>query len=142
MSVNGLGGYIDKSGAFGIKPQFEVARRFSNGLALVKNKKELFYIDKTGKPAFSMKFNGGRDFRDGYALVWIGEKQAISIRRETSPGSRKVSHPSACCTFLPAFELYSHSGWWSAFPAFSPAVPHKILIRHYSCDRANRPHAH
>jgi hypothetical protein len=52
VRVNGLWGYIDKSGAFSIKPQFDSARRFSNGLALVQIKKEYVYIDKGGKRRF------------------------------------------------------------------------------------------
>ena len=45
----GKWGYVDKTGIFVIKPQFDGALTFSGGLALVVAGDRLGYIDKTGK---------------------------------------------------------------------------------------------
>ena len=50
------GGVTDRTGTFAIRPQFETAYQFSEGLAAVQNTKTRggwSYIDKTGKVAFT-----------------------------------------------------------------------------------------
>lgn len=46
---NGKWGYIDKTGKMVIKPQFNCARSFSEGLARVWIDGKMGYINKTGK---------------------------------------------------------------------------------------------
>jgi hypothetical protein len=50
-------GYIDKTGAVVITPQFDSAGIFSEGLACVRKGRKVGYIDKTGKLAIPMKFD-------------------------------------------------------------------------------------
>ena len=42
-------GYIDRAGGMVIKPQFDYAQSFSNGLAMVQNEGSWIYIDKNGQ---------------------------------------------------------------------------------------------
>lgn len=48
IKLKGKWGYVSKKG-MEIEPQFEIAYRFSNGIALVKKDNDYHYIDKTGK---------------------------------------------------------------------------------------------
>jgi hypothetical protein len=80
-------GYIDKSGAFVIAPQFNEANDFSGGLAavLVGRRENVLtgadpqagkwgYIDQTGKVVIPLQFQNARDFAEGLAAVKIGAK--------------------------------------------------------------------
>jgi len=49
VRVGGKNGYIDKTGKILIKPQFDYAWPFFEGLAVVKIGDRLGYIDKTGE---------------------------------------------------------------------------------------------
>ena len=46
---NGKWGYIDEQGAYGIRPAFDEASPFREGLALVQNGDKLAYIDTAGR---------------------------------------------------------------------------------------------
>ena len=77
----GKWGYIDAKGKVVITPQFETARNFSDGLALVK--KEYGYnskwsvIDKTGKIVLDEAFSGCvSDYRCGY-FCWRDEDMSV-----------------------------------------------------------------
>ena len=77
----GKWGYIDAKGKVVITPQFEEARIFSDGLALVK--KEYGYnskwsvIDKTGKIVLDEAFSGCvSDYRCGY-FCWRDEDMSV-----------------------------------------------------------------
>ena len=77
----GKWGYIDGKGKIVIAPQFEEARIFSDGLALVKTKKgyDWTVIDKTGKIVLDGIFTGyGKvsDYRDGY-FCWRDSKMGV-----------------------------------------------------------------
>lgn len=76
-------GFIDKNGKTIIKPQFDLAKDFSEGLALVGNKtgktdanKEPLYkygfIDKTGKVVIKIQYDLASDFVKGAAFVIEG----------------------------------------------------------------------
>ena len=45
VKLNGLWGYIDENGQWAIPPQYDSARNFRDGLALVKRGGKLMYID-------------------------------------------------------------------------------------------------
>src|SRR5438876_6749370 len=58
--------------AQGIKPQFDDARGFSDGLAPVKISGKWGYIDKTGGVVITPQFNDAEDFSEGLAAVEVG----------------------------------------------------------------------
>ncbi|HQH26579.1 MAG TPA: WG repeat-containing protein [Oligoflexia bacterium] len=64
-------GYIDKTGAIVIPPQFSEAWSFSEGLAAVRppQRKKLGYINSEGKYLIEAQFDAGRRFAEGLALV-------------------------------------------------------------------------
>jgi tetratricopeptide (TPR) repeat protein len=62
-------GYIDKTGAFAIKPRFKSAKRFSEGLAAVDLGGRWGYIDKTGKIVIPEKYASAGEFGEGLAAV-------------------------------------------------------------------------
>lgn len=65
-------GYIDRAGKIAIKPQFNRAGRFSDGLALVQIGGDYAYIDPVGNVVIKLKyreFNLAFDFSEGMAVV-------------------------------------------------------------------------
>lgn len=77
---NGKWGYIDKSGNIIIKPQFDHASHFSEGLAVIKINNKSGYIDITGKVVIAAQFDGADGFSEGLAAVNIGGKGGIGGR--------------------------------------------------------------
>ena len=81
-------GYLDKTGEWAIKPSFEIATDFSEGLAAVKvsvgkkagQKEPTYkwgYIDHSGNFAIQPQFDGAMPFRNNIAVV--------SVRTQDSP---------------------------------------------------------
>ena len=69
-SGRSLIGYIDRSGGYSIKPQFDWAESFSDGVAVVSNDYGPFwYIDHQGRSAISTKFMLAGSFVKGLAHV-------------------------------------------------------------------------
>src|SRR5262245_34605888 len=69
-------GYIDQKGRIVIKPQFEGATDFSEGLAVISTSKNGYkegYIDETGRIVISPEFDRATDFSEGLAAVGFGE---------------------------------------------------------------------
>lgn len=69
---NGKFGFIDKSGKVVIKPQFDSAEDFSEGLAQVSSSDKpgkYGYVDTTGKMVISPQFDKADSFSEGLALV-------------------------------------------------------------------------
>jgi hypothetical protein len=71
-------GYIDQNGKIVIRPQFEGASDFSEGLAVIstskngyKNKKG--YIDESGSIVIPPEFDSAAEFSEGLAAVAFGE---------------------------------------------------------------------
>ncbi|MBO3458892.1 WG repeat-containing protein [Aetokthonos hydrillicola Thurmond2011] len=56
---------------YAIKPTFDAAANFSDGLARVRIEGRTGYIDNRGKVAIQPLFDGALDFSEGLALVWI-----------------------------------------------------------------------
>ncbi len=69
-SADGRWGYIDQKKAFAIKPQFESAKRFSEGLAPAALSKKFGYIDATGRYVIEPQYVFAEPFSDGLALVF------------------------------------------------------------------------
>ncbi|MBU0569036.1 WG repeat-containing protein [bacterium] len=67
-------GYIDKNGKYVINPQFDFARSFSEGLAMVMIDGKCGYIDKSGKYVINPQFDFARSFSEGLAMVRLDEK--------------------------------------------------------------------
>ena len=67
-------GYIDRSGKFAIRPQFDdVPYRFSEGLAAVKVGRRYGYIDRRGTMLIPPRFRHARYFSEGLAAVDVGK---------------------------------------------------------------------
>ena len=69
-------GYIDKTGATVIAPQFDQAYDFHEGLAGVSMGKKWGYIDKAGKFLINPQFDWVGDFDHGIAPVTIRRGQS------------------------------------------------------------------
>jgi WG repeat protein len=94
--VNDKRGYIDANGRIAIKPQFEGANPFSEGLAVVATSENGYaegYIDSTGAEIIKPQFDKATDFSEGRALVGFDQ-----TKKEIRVGDRTVfvgaSHPS------------------------------------------------
>lgn len=69
-------GYINQAGEIIIKPQFQGATNFSEGLAVVAVGNDGYkggYIDETGKFVIAPKFDNASGFSEGFAAVGLGE---------------------------------------------------------------------
>ena len=64
-------GYISRSGRIVVKPQFDSARVFSEGLARVEINGRYGFIDSSGRTAIKPIFNMANDFSDGLSAVKI-----------------------------------------------------------------------
>lgn len=69
-SVDGRWGYVDRNQTYVIKPQFEMAKRFSEGLAPAALGKKFGYIDSTGRFVIQPQFVFAEPFSEGLALVF------------------------------------------------------------------------
>lgn len=71
-------GYLDKNGNWAIVPKFDMADRFSNGLAYVYKNGQSAYIDKTGKPVYILNEDeSGSRFSNGRAIIYAPEETRI-----------------------------------------------------------------
>ena len=69
IEVKGKTGYIDNTGKIVIKPQFDEAWGFSEGLAPVRVDDKWGYIDETGKIVIAPQFFEPSPFKEGLASV-------------------------------------------------------------------------
>ena len=76
IEVKGRTGYIDNTGKIVIKPQFEEAWNFSEGLAPVRVDDKWGYIDETGKIVIAPQFFQASSFKEGLACVGAFFKSA------------------------------------------------------------------
>lgn len=71
----GKWGYIDKTGKVVIKPGFERADNFHEGLAAATMPRgKVGYIDLMGHMVIKPQFDDAHDFKDGVALVYVNGK--------------------------------------------------------------------
>jgi hypothetical protein len=77
-------GYIDKTGNMAIRPQFDDAAWFSEGLAAVRTGDpktgKWGYIDPAGNMVIQPQFAWGGKFSEGLADVRIGDKYGFVDR--------------------------------------------------------------
>jgi hypothetical protein len=64
-------GYVNEKGAFKIRPQFETALPFKEGLAVISVKKKYGYINTLGRPVIHPQFDDARSFSEELAAVMI-----------------------------------------------------------------------
>jgi uncharacterized protein (TIGR02145 family) len=86
----GKTGFIDRSGAFVIPPQFDAAGRFSQGLSAVRSGDVTRYIDPSGRPVIDFAAPDGlvaeaRPFSEGRAAVGVARTFGCLVRGERSP---------------------------------------------------------
>jgi len=72
--ITGKWAYVDKTGKVVIKPQFDQAWYFAEGLAPVRIEQKWGYIDKTGTIVIPPQFDRAYCFMDGCAPVEVGNK--------------------------------------------------------------------
>jgi hypothetical protein len=68
---SGKWGYLDDKGNYRIKPIFELALPFKEGLAVVSVSNKFGFIDGLGRPVIRFQFDNARNFCDGLAAVMI-----------------------------------------------------------------------
>jgi hypothetical protein len=69
--INGVWGFIDKTGDFVIRPQYESAHPFENGMARVWVHGRCGMIDKHGAFRIHPKFLWIGEFVDGVAVAAV-----------------------------------------------------------------------
>lgn len=77
MAPDGRWGYIDSTGSFIIRPQFEQALAFSEGVAAVSVCKKFGYINEKGAAVIKPQFDEARSFREGLAAVMIIDMDSV-----------------------------------------------------------------
>ena len=90
IAVNGQWGYIDRSGAVVIEPQFNEAHAFAEGLARVVVAGRYGYIDPTGALAIEPRFLRAFDFSLGRARVVLPAAEIDARSRDALPEARRL----------------------------------------------------
>lgn len=76
LGLNGLWGFIDKSGNQIIPCKYKDVSSFSEGLASVQTKNDYYrYIDKNGNIVIKDKYLTAEPFKDGYAIVTLNKRK-------------------------------------------------------------------
>jgi|WetSurMetagenome_2_1015567.scaffolds.fasta_scaffold19281_2 hypothetical protein len=88
VEKDGKYGYIDKSGAFVIVPQFDNAHSFREGLAAAKKDGKFGYIDKSGAFVIEPQFDSAYIFSEGFAAVSLGSRTTYIDRT-----GRQIAEP-------------------------------------------------
>lgn len=72
-----IAGYMDQTGAIVIKPQFDVARNFNEGLAYVEVDSANFkgFINREGQRVITVRANQAKDFHEGLAAAEASDKK-------------------------------------------------------------------
>ncbi|MFH0975174.1 MAG: WG repeat-containing protein [Spirochaetota bacterium] len=73
---NGKWGYLDDKGFYKIRPQFEMALPFKEGLALISVCNKYGFIDEKGKPVIRPQFDEARSFSESLAAVMIYDQKS------------------------------------------------------------------
>lgn len=75
ISRKDMAGYVDKTGEYVIQPQFNMARPFVNGYAVVAVGRAMGYINKEGNFLIEPKFYRANYFQDGLARVTLRDPE-------------------------------------------------------------------
>lgn len=87
VKVKDKWGFINKDGAFVIKPRFADANNFSEGLAAVKVGCSWGFINTKGELVIPAKFTSAWKFSDGLAPVSVSNEPSPRMWRTTKKGS-------------------------------------------------------
>ncbi|MCU0822277.1 MAG: WG repeat-containing protein [Spirochaetes bacterium] len=68
---NGKWGYVNENGRYVIKPRFEEAWDFIDGLARIRICSKYGFINEKGRPKIRPMFDNARDFSEGLAAVMV-----------------------------------------------------------------------
>lgn len=93
----GKWGYTDESGTVIIKPEFDRAWPFHDGLALVRLRGKPGYINGTGKLVIQPKVDEAQSFSEGMAAVRIGKKWGF-INKQGKVAIRPQFDHAGCFT--------------------------------------------
>lgn len=77
VKLHGKCGFVDLAGRFVIRPTFEDADPFTEGLAMVLLNGKIGYIDKDGVFAISPQYTRGTYFSEGRAFVMVDNRGPI-----------------------------------------------------------------
>lgn len=75
-------GYKNLKGEVAIAPQFDDAKKFTEGLAAVKFGEKYGFIDKTGEFVIQPKYDSADSFADGAAWVYLNGQQGFIDKSE------------------------------------------------------------
>jgi hypothetical protein len=119
VQIGGKWGYIDKQGKIIIKPQFESAKEFSDGMAVVsKNQDKTFgYIDQSGKFIIEPGFQVAYPFSEGLARVWTDSRYYFIDKtgKETLKPPSEASLESGFSEGLAIFMIHVGGGSKSGY---------------------------
>ncbi|HEY0099291.1 MAG TPA: WG repeat-containing protein, partial [Pyrinomonadaceae bacterium] len=73
-------GFIDRTGKLVINPQYDAARGFEEGLALVMVERKYGFIDKRGRMVVKPQFDKAASFSEGLAAVVVDNKHGYIDR--------------------------------------------------------------
>ena len=121
---DGKWGFIDQTGRVVIKPQFDNAFDFQDGLARVTEHGKVAFVDPTGKVVLRPEFQIVEDFSEGLAAVNNGLKRDPHIGLVIEPGRwgyidktgqlaipMTLTHAEAFSEGLAAAELNNRTGF-------------------------------
>ncbi len=121
---DGKWGFIDQTGRVVIKPQFDNAFDFQDGLARVTEHGKVVFINPTGKVVLRPEFQIVEDFSEGLAAVNNGQKRDPHIGLVIEPGRwgyidktgqlaipMTLTHAEAFSEGLAATELNNRTGF-------------------------------
>src|SRR5712692_378744 len=74
IQQDGKWGYIDKTGSIVIKPEFEEAFPYSEGLAAVRVRGKWGYVNDKGNMIINPRFDLAAPFSEGSGLVVLSDK--------------------------------------------------------------------
>ncbi|MBN1629553.1 MAG: WG repeat-containing protein [Thermoleophilia bacterium] len=112
-------GFIDRTGAVVIEPQFSWALEFSEGLAAVavgENEAEKWgFIDQTGAWVIEPQFSSALEFSEGLAAVAVGENEAQRWGFVDRTGAWVIEPQyESACSFTGGIAFVGDS-WWPTY---------------------------
>src|ERR1019366_4546165 len=108
---SGVWGFLNHSGEWSIKPSYEAAGSFHEGLAAVKKDGLWGYIDKTNKFVITPRFESAEEFSEGLAAVKIAGRVGYIDKTETVVITPKYENASLFRGGMAAFQSNRKLGY-------------------------------